>query len=266
MSKLLAITADLFHLPGFYEPFSAISHLLGIVIFLVLGGMLLWRGRGDRTRLIYLGVYAASCVLLFSMSMCFHMMAVGGTARLVMERLDHSAIFILIVGTFTPIHGLLFRGAMRWAPLVVLWTVAIAGITLKAIFLNDLAEWLGLSFYLALGWVGLGFAIVLARQYGYAFIRPLVLGGVAYSVGAVAEYLNWPTPIPGVIGPHEMMHVAVLAGALLHFWFVWQFADGKVGPIVADEIPRGELAVAAVSVVKDSSAVRAKRYFTGVAK
>ena len=112
----------LYHLPGFHEPFSAISHLFGAGLFLVLGFLLLRRGWGDTARLIFLGVYAVSCVLLLSMSAVFHMVVRGGPAHRVMERLDHGAIFILIAGTFTPGHGLLFRGPLRWgSPAVQNW-------------------------------------------------------------------------------------------------------------------------------------------------
>src|SRR5262245_30751473 len=94
--------APLFHLPGFHEPFSAISHLFGAVLFAFMGLLLLRRGRGDTGRLIYLGVFVFACVFLMSMSGVYHMMIRGGAAHSVMERLDHAAIFVLIAGTFTP--------------------------------------------------------------------------------------------------------------------------------------------------------------------
>jgi channel protein (hemolysin III family) len=220
--------AELYHLPGFHEPFSAISHLLGALLFLVLGGLLLRRGRGSAARLIFLGVYAASCVFLFAMSGVYHQMVRGGTAHAVLGRLDHSAIFILIAGTFTPAHGILFRGPLRWGPLLLIWTAAAAGLTLKTIFYNDVSEWLGLSFYLTLGWFGGVSGFLLARRFGLAFIQPLLIGGLAYTVGGVMEFLGWLVVIPGVVHPHELFHVAVLVGAFFHWLFVWQFADGRV--------------------------------------
>src|SRR5687767_2832187 len=111
---------DLHHLPGFHEPFSAISHLLAAALFAWLGFLLLLRGRGDPLRQFFLGVYAGSCVVLFSLSGVYHQMERGGTAHRVLERLDHGAIFVLIAGTFTPVHGILFRGPLRWGPLVLI--------------------------------------------------------------------------------------------------------------------------------------------------
>src|SRR5205807_10545243 len=83
----------LYHLPGFHEPFSAMSHLVGAGVFLVLGCALLLRGRRNPDGLIYLAIYSVSVVLLLSLSGVYHMMIRGGAAHQVMERLDHSAIF-----------------------------------------------------------------------------------------------------------------------------------------------------------------------------
>ncbi|HEX8913030.1 MAG TPA: hemolysin III family protein [Humisphaera sp.] len=220
---------ELFHLPGFDDPFSAISHLCGAVLFVVLGALLLRRGRGDRARVALLGVYAFACVALFALSGTYHMMTVGGTARRVMQRLDHAAIFVLIAGTFTPAHGILFRGPMRWVPLVLVWSAAAFGIVLKGAYMDAVPESVGLSIYLATGWLGAVAVVVLWRRHGWAFVRPLALGGVAYTAGAATEFLfRWPVLVPGVIHPHEVFHVAVLAGALWHFAFIWRFADGRV--------------------------------------
>jgi channel protein (hemolysin III family) len=226
MDSGTAEVAELYRLYGFSEPFSAISHLLGTVAFLILGVMLLRRGRGDRARMIYLGVYAGSCVLLMSMSTVYHMVPRGSAAHVVMERLDHAAIFVLIAGTFTPILGMLFQGWLRWSQLILIWAAAITGIILKTIFFNDVDEWLGLSFYLGLGWVGCFSAALLARRYGFAFIKPLLWGGLAYSIGGVFDFARWPTVVPRVVGGHEVFHVTVIIGAVFHWWFIWQFADG----------------------------------------
>ncbi|HEX6984890.1 MAG TPA: hemolysin III family protein [Planctomycetaceae bacterium] len=213
---------DLYRLPGFYDPFSAISHLFGAALFLVLGLLLLRRGRGDGLRLALLSVYAVSCVFLFSMSGVYHMTVGGGTARAVMARLDHGAIFVLIAATFTPVHGLLFRGRLRWGPLAVVWSAAAAAIALKTVFFDSLAEWIGLTLYLTLGWLGAASGILIARRRGFGFVAPLFWGGVAYSVGAATDSLDRPALVPGVVRAHEVFHLAVLVGALLHYAFIWR--------------------------------------------
>ncbi len=227
---------DLYSLPGFCDPVSSISHLLGAAVFALLMPAMVRRGRGDPARVAFLGIYALSCVFLLSMSAVYHMLPVGTGGRAVMERLDHSAIFVLIAGTFTPAHGILFRGAWRWGSLLLIWAAAITGITVKAVFFARLPEGLGLSFYLTLGWAGIFSASVLWRCYGFRFVAPLLGGALAYTVGAVLEYFNgrWLYWIPGVVDAHALFHLAVLVGVGLHWWFVWRFADGNV-PMVTDE-------------------------------
>lgn len=223
----LLAAIELHRLPFLYEPFSAISHLIAAVLFLLLGVMLVWRGRGSLPRQIFLAVYAVSCVVLFSMSTMFHVFPTGSTERRVFERLDHAAIFLLIVASFTPIHGLLFRGKLRWLPLLILWTAAITGITLKSIFFDSLHKTVGLSFYLGLGWCGLVSSVLVAQRYGWKFVRLVVLGGVAYSVGAIAEAFRWPILVPGYVHPHDVFHVMVIVGAFIHWIFIWRLADGR---------------------------------------
>jgi channel protein (hemolysin III family) len=221
------VVQELYHLPGFHEPFSAISHLLGAAVFAILGVRLVHRGRGDGTRQAFLGVYAVSCVALMSLSGVYHMLVNGGGAHYVLGRLDQGAIFIFIAGTFTPLHGILFHGRLRWAPLAFVWTAAILGVVVQAVFPAQFAGWLGVSLYLALGWFGAFSGTMLMRRFGWRMVEPLVWGGIAYSVGALIHSLDTLTVLPGVIHPHEVFHVAVLIGAYLHFRFIWGFADGR---------------------------------------
>jgi channel protein (hemolysin III family) len=118
----------------------------------------------------------------------------------------------------------------RWAPLLVVWTAAVVGVTLESMFFDDVAEWLGLLFYLGLGWLGVVSGAELWRRHGARFVRPMLLGGVAYTVGAMIEFLRWPVAVAGVIGPHELFRVLVLLGAALHWRFIYLFASGTIPP------------------------------------
>src|SRR5262245_14208697 len=219
---------DLYRLPGFHDPFSSLTHLLGAGAFLFLGMFLIQRVGGNRARVFFLSVYVFTCVFLLSMSGVYHMLERGGTAREVLARLDHGAIFLLIAGTFTPAHGILFRGWLRWGALLLVWSAAVTGVTLKTVFFEDVAEWLGLALYLALAWMGGVSMVLLARRYGFAFIRPLLLGGLAYTAGGVTDFLGWPVAVPGFVHPHEVFHMAILVGVFLHWRFTWQIAGGEV--------------------------------------
>lgn len=218
------VTTQTVPIPGFSEPFSSLSHLLGAGVFFCIGIWLVVRFRGHGGRSTALAIFVCSVVFLLSMSGVFHLLAPGGTARAVLQRLDHAGIFFLIAGTFTPVHGLLFESGWRWGILLVVWVIAVTGITLKSIFFTDVPEWLGLIFYLGLGWLGSVSAILLYRRFAFSFIRPLVYGAIAYTVGALMEFTRTPVIVPGVIGPHEVFHIAVLVGIGFHFGFVARLA------------------------------------------
>ncbi len=215
---------ELYHLPGFHEPFNAISHLFAAALFLFLGFKLLRRGHAHRASMVFLIIYSLACILLFTASSLYHMMVRGGSAHRVIERLDHGAIFLLIAGTFTAVHGIMYHGWFRWVPLIFVWCVAAACITLKTVFFESLPEWLGLTFYLGLGWGVALTAVPLLRRYGFVYLTPLLYGGLAYSIGAGMEFMGWFTVIPRVIHAHELWHIAVLIGALFHWRFVWDIA------------------------------------------
>ena len=205
---------------GFSDPVSSISHLVGAVVFAFLAATLLRRGGGDRLRMISLSVFAVSCVLLLGLSGVYHLLSPDTAGRAVLKQLDHAAIFVLIAGSFTPVHVILFRGVWRWGTLAAIWGAAIAGVVVKTVYFDVMPEWLGLTMYLGLGWIGVFSAAALARLYGWRFIRPVLWGALAYTVGALAEFLRWPLLLPGILGPHEIFHLAVLAGISLHWKFI----------------------------------------------
>ena len=213
-------------LPNISEPVSSLSHLIGGAFFAFLSPFLLRNSRGHPGRLFCLSVFAFSTVLLLSVSGVYHLLYKGGGAREVLLRLDHAAIFVLIAGTFTPVYGILFRGPGRWMPLLFVWSVAAAGVIFRTFFFDGFPELLSVSMYLGLGWFGVVAGGVLWRRYGAVFVLPLLYGGLAYSVGALLEFLRIPTLIAGIVGPHELFHVFVLLGAGCHWWFVFHIADG----------------------------------------
>jgi channel protein (hemolysin III family) len=237
--------AEIISLPGINEPFSAISHYLGAFLFAILGGILIRRGRGDRLRVVALTIYVATLLCLFIMSGTFHLVRRGTPEWELAGRLDYSAIYLLIAGSFTPPHALLFRGFQRWFTLALIWTLAIVGITLKWLYFDGFTHGISVIFYIAMGWIGAIGGIVAWRRYGWQFVKPLFGGALAYTIGAffevlgpdIATSLNELTGItirfwPGVVESHELWHVAVLIGAALHWAFIYQFADGSVPPLI----------------------------------
>lgn len=218
-------------IPGFYEPFSTFSHLIGAGVFAGLGAKLLHKARGSKVRVAYLSVYVFCSVFLLAMSGVYHLLAADTTGRAVLGRLDYAAIFTLIAGTHTPVQGLFFRGVARWLPLALMWSAVATGVTMFSIYYHDLPRGLGNGVFLLLGWIAAVSGLVLWKRLGTRPMRLLLGGGVAYSVGALLMGFGWPTLIPGVIGPHELWHVAVLVGMGLHWRFLYDNAQYPMGPL-----------------------------------
>jgi channel protein (hemolysin III family) len=214
-------------IPGFSDPVSSLTHLAAALVFAILSFSLIARGRGDGRRVIALAVFAFSCVLLLTLSGVYHLLTPETAARSVLLRLDHAAIFLLIAGSFTPVHAILLRERWQRHLLAWIWAAAIAGLTLKTVYFDATPPWLGLLMYLGLGWLGLVSTVALARRFGLRFVLPLVWGALAYTSGAVAEFVGWPVLVAGVVGPHEIFHLAVLAGISFHWAFILGIAAGE---------------------------------------
>jgi hemolysin III len=169
---------------------------------------------GPRGRVAAL-VYGLSLVALFSVSALYHRPTWSPRARLWMRRLDHSAIFLLIAGTFTPLC-LLLGDARARTMLAVVWVGAGLGI-LRALVWPRAPRVVATALYLLLGWAAVPLVPAMYRALGGASLALLAAGGVLYSVGAVIYATRRPDPFPRVFGYHEVFHALVIAAAGLHF-------------------------------------------------
>ena len=232
-----------FPISGIREPFSSLSHVIGACVFTALAVLLVHRGRGDRLRMISLAVMAYVCVQMLVVSSIYHM-CWPGPHRELMLRIDVAGIFLVIAGCITPVHVILFTGIERWVPVAVAWITAIGGVILRTSYFDHLPSVAGIAIFLVFGWGGAVTATVLWRRYGWTFIRYAVFGGLSYTVGAIVLLIHGPMVIDGVVGPHELWHIAVLAGLAMHWRFVFQFATGPIpAPGCIDTIPLNGLLV-----------------------
>lgn len=218
---------------GFYEPFSSMSHLLMSVLSLVGLVLLVRRGRGNGWRIFSLSLYSFTLIFLFSMSGVFHLLEDPSTARMVLQRLDHAGIWTLIAGTFTPLHIILFRGAWRWAPLAIIWSLAIIGLVLQMVFFESFPEILIMGLFLGMGWFGVISMLKMRSLYKKdKTLGLLVAGGIFYSVGAVIDFSHWPILWPGVIAQHELFHLFVILGATTQWYFIYKWCDHPVANVI----------------------------------
>jgi hemolysin III len=160
-------------------------------------------------------VYAASVFTLFAVSAFYHRPFWSAAARAIIGRLDHSAIFLLIAGTYTPLCLLLGRGAGR-VLLAAVWTGAAAGI-LFVVGWAHAPKPLKAAIYVLLGWCVVPALPALLAAIGPGSLALLVGGGLMYTAGATIYALRRPDPFPTVFGFHEIFHVLVVAAAVCHF-------------------------------------------------
>ena len=173
-------------------------------------------------------VYSACVALLFGTSALYHRINWRSmSGRRWMRRLDHSAIFLLIAGSYTPFALLVIEGTLADVILAVVWTGAAAGIVLKLAWV-DAPNWVTALIYVMLGWVTAAAAPDLLSGLGPVGAGMVALGGVFYTVGAVVYATRRPDPVPDVFGYHEVFHVLVIAAAGLQYAVVafWAIPGG----------------------------------------
>jgi hemolysin III len=161
-------------------------------------------------------IYAVSLAGLYGTSALYHRLPWSPRARRWMRRLDHSMIFVLIAGTYTPFSLLVLTGAWRVALLSVVWAGAAVGIALKMVRID------GLKAVTATLYIGLGWMVVVASPQILRGLSPvgtvlLVAGGLLYTLGAIVFASRRPDPSPAVFGYHEVWHSMVIGGSLCHF-------------------------------------------------
>jgi hemolysin III len=192
-----------------------VLHEIAFAVSLVSGTVLICLAHGPRERLAA-SVYAGSVALLFGTSAAYHRGTWSPQAHALMARLDHSMIFLLIAGTYTPFCLLLLEGTTRDVFLTIVWSGAIAGIVLRNAFRQP-PRWLFVGLYLALGWVALGIVPDVLRSGGLLVLVLLLLGGAFYSIGAVVYARQKPDPSPHWFGFHEVFHALTLAAFITHY-------------------------------------------------
>jgi len=201
---------------GLTHFFAAIAALIGLIVSLVLG----W---GQVGKTISLAVYGSSLVLLFAASASYHLIKARPNVVKALRKFDHSAIYLLIAGTYTPICFNMFEGFWKWGMLAIIWGLAIIGIAIKSFVIN-IPRWLTAMIYVAMGWLCiLAIGEMIAHMPTWALIW-LTIGGIIYTMGAIVYATKALDFFPGVFGFHEVWHIFVILGALAHYisiaWFI----------------------------------------------
>ena len=200
-----------------------VSHQWAFFVALVAGIVLVIAAPSGRATLAA-GIYAVSVAAMFGASALYHRIDWRSlSARRWMRRLDHSMIYLLIAGTYTPFALLVLDGGLARAVLIAVWGGAVLGIGLKLLW-PDTPKWLTAAVYVTLGWVAIIAFPQLASELGPVGMGLVAGGGILYTAGAVVYALRRPDPSPAVFGYHEIFHVLVIAAAVLQFVAVAAYA------------------------------------------
>jgi hemolysin III len=192
-----------------------VSHEYAFFVSLACGVALILAASDGRARLAAT-IYALAVSALLGTSALYHRVTWRPRARRWMRRLDHSMIFVLIAGTYTPVALLALKGSLASTILIVVWAGALGGVIFKLAWI-DAPKWVFALVYIALGWVAASVFGELPAAIGWLGVAGLAAGGLLYTLGAVVYASGWPNPAPRVFGYHEVFHALVIAAAALHY-------------------------------------------------
>ena len=191
------------------------SHALAFVASLPLGLALVLAADTD-LELVATIVFATSVVTMFGASALYHWREQPDAHKRWLRRIDHAGVYGLIAGTYTPFGLLVLEGNWRIVVLSIVWSGALAAVLLKFIWL-DAPKWLAAAIAVALGWVAVVAAPQLVDGIGVGGSLLVLVGGLAYTAGALVYAFRRPNPYPAVFGFHEIFHVLVIAGVACEY-------------------------------------------------
>lgn len=196
------------------EIFNSVTHLVGSVFaFAGLVGLLVTSiPTGDPWKISSFALYGAALVELYLVSTLYH--AVRGRAKRVLRRLDHTSIYVLIAGTYTPFALVSLRGSWGYPLLAAVWTLAAVGV-LQEFLVRTRIRGLSVSLYLLMGWLALTVFVPLSAAIGSTGMLLLVAGGILYTIGVFFYLVD-----EKYAHSHGVFHLFVLAGSVLHFFVV----------------------------------------------
>ena len=202
--------------PALKPRFRGVLHQWAFVVSTVAGVVLVLEAGSARARAA-VSIYALSVAALFGTSALYHRVdwrRVG--ARRWMRRLDHTMIFVLIAGSYTPFALLVLHGPLGAAIMFTAWSGALVGVMFKLVWI-DAPGWLVAATYITIGWIAVVALPELVNRLGIVAVGVLALGGVLYSTGAVIHARKRPDPVPTVFGYHELFHLLVILAAALQY-------------------------------------------------
>lgn len=206
------------------EPINALTHLFGAVLSAAaLIALVLKAASADSLLTIAaVSVFGISLILLYSASTLYHWVVARASVIAFFRRLDHSMIFVLIAGSYTPFCLISMNNQAGWTLFGIVSAAALLGIVFKMAWFTC-PRWLSTALYLLMGWMAVFVFSPLASSMETGGLVLLVAGGVFYTIGGIIYGLKPSCMQFGQMGFHEIFHVFILLGSLAHFWSVFLY-------------------------------------------
>lgn len=198
------------------DPVSGLMHLAAAAAAALGLALLVYLGRDSVSKQTTLVIYGLSVIAMFAASATYHLVNASPATLQFLRKLDHSAIYLIIAGTYTPICLYFFTGFWQWGMVALIWLFALVGILVKLVFLHA-PRWLTVVIYLVMGWLGLVAIPEMVNVMPPGAIAWLLAGGIFFTLGALVYALKKPDWYPNVFGFHELWHIFVILGVLCHF-------------------------------------------------
>jgi len=193
------------------------GHFHQAMFFITLGAGIPLIFRCDSLKeYLSISVYVVCALLMFGISSLYHRITWSTEKRLFWRKLDHSGIYLMIAGTFTPVAALALPSEKSGTLLITIWAVAIFG-TLQSLFFVNLPKFINALFYLVMGYLILPYLSDLINGIGMLRTWGIISGGILYTIGALCYALKRPVLRPQVFSYHEVFHLFVNLGAAFHF-------------------------------------------------
>jgi hemolysin III len=192
-----------------------VSHQWAFFASLLTGAALIVAAQGGR-EVLAVSIYAFSLSALLGTSALYHRVSWNEGPRRWMRRLDHTMIFVLIAGTYTPFAMLVMEGTLAEVVLIGVWALAVGGAVLNLAWWNA-PKWFTSLVYISTGWVAVVALPQLWDQMGPVGVGLIAFGGLLYTAGAVVYATKRPDPSPEVFGYHEIFHLFVIAAAAIQY-------------------------------------------------
>jgi hemolysin III len=206
------------------EVFNSASHLAALLLSILGTALLVTQAstQHDVWKIVSFSLYGASLCMLFGASTMHH--ALEGPMQDILRCWDYVAIYPLIAGTFTPLCLVFFHhDAIGWIFLGVVWGISLLCMVALLLWFEKLPKWWTMTTYVTLGWLGACMGFWLWPKLGAGGFAWLIIGGIVYTVGGYIFITEEPNPYPGRFGFHEIWHVAVVLGALSHWWLMYAY-------------------------------------------